>query len=104
MMKKLFVLVIACGLSHFAIAQKQTSPSGNALQKEVKTELTVEQKMQTIQNCPELLNQLVTKFGKNFTTEDQQVMDQLRKNAKDESIAPVIRKISIYLVAHSKSN
>jgi hypothetical protein len=104
-MKKLILIFLTtCCLGQFAIAQKQsaTAPSNaTATQVQENSGLTYEQKMASVKNCPELLKQLTAKFGKNFSLNDSKVIEQLVKNTSDAQVAPVIRKVSIYIINNS---
>jgi hypothetical protein len=104
MKKILIVFIVAISCSQIMIAQTKNA-SGNQQKKIAAQEiLTTQQKLEVISKCPELLNQLTTKFGKNFSPEDPNVISLLKSNTTDKSVDPAIMKLSIYLMSHSKSN
>ncbi len=106
-MTKLFpFLLLFMSISWALSAQDKTTKQSPSLTPSESTQktlinesrLSLEQKMKTIQNCPELFNQLTAKFGKDFSLNDKKVIDLLKRNATDNNIHPVIKKVSIYLI------
>ncbi len=104
MKKIVFGFFIASSICFSAIAQKQTPIRHTSYEKPL-NEKGGKQESQTSINrsCPELLNQLTEKFGKNFSLKDPKVIELLKANMSDNTVSPEIKKMSIYII-NSTSN